>query len=53
LGEDIYLYIIIHNVISVMQSWIFSIITPFFSVTWSFRKHSDMICSSKWMSYYQ
>jgi len=23
-----------------MQSWIFSTITPFFSVTWSFRNHS-------------
>ncbi len=25
------------------QSWIFSIITPGFSVTWSFRNHSDML----------
>ncbi len=25
-----------------MQSWIFSIITPVFSVTWSFRIHSNM-----------
>ncbi len=33
--------------ISVMQSCIFSIITPVFSVTWSFRNHSDM------MIYYQ
>jgi len=24
--------------IPLMQSWIFSIITPVFSVTWSFRK---------------
>ncbi len=25
------------------QSWIFSIITPVFRVTWSFRKHSNML----------
>ncbi len=25
------------------QSWIFSIITPVFSVTWSFRNHSDTL----------
>ncbi len=25
------------------QSWIFSIITPVFSVTWSFRNHSNML----------
>ncbi len=25
------------------QSWIFSIITPVFSVTWSFRNHSDLL----------
>ncbi len=31
-----------------MPSWIFSIITPVFSVTWSFRNHSDMlICCSR------
>jgi len=24
------------------QSWIFSIITPVFSVTWSFRDHSNV-----------
>ncbi len=30
-----------------MQSWIFSIITPVFSATWSFRNHSNMlICCS-------
>ncbi len=32
-----------------MQSWIFfAVITPVFSVTWSFRKYSDMMiwCSS-------
>ncbi len=33
---------------SVMQSWIFSIITLVFSVTWSFRNHSNMlICCSR------
>ncbi len=26
-----------------MQSWIFSIITPVLSVTWSFRIHSEML----------
>ncbi len=26
-----------------MQRWIFSIITPVFSVTWSFRNHSNML----------
>ncbi len=26
-----------------MQNWIFSIITPVFSVTWSFRNHSTML----------
>ncbi len=32
----------------VWQSWIFNIITPVFSVTWSFRNHSNMsIWSSK------
>jgi len=37
-----------------MQSWVFSIITPVFSVTWSFRNHSDMlIFYSKSISYYQ
>jgi len=36
-------------------SWIFSIITPVFSVTWSFRNHSNvMICCSRHNSnYYQ
>ncbi len=29
--------------IPVKQSWIFSIITPVFSVTWSFRNHSNML----------
>ncbi len=33
--------------IPVMQSWISGIITPVFSVTWSFRNHSNMmICCS-------
>jgi len=27
----------------VMQSWIFSIITPVFSVTWSFRNYFNML----------
>jgi len=33
----------------VMQSWIFSIITPVFRVTWSFRNHSSVLmwCSKK------
>jgi len=37
------------------QSWFFSIITPVFSVTWSFRNHSNMmICCSRNISlYYQ
>ncbi len=36
------------QVISRMQSWIFSIITPVFSVTWSFRYHSNMlICCTR------
>ncbi len=31
-----------------MQSWIFRIITPVFSVTWSFRNHSNMlICAQQ------
>jgi len=33
--------------------WIFSIITPVFSVTWSFRNHSNMrIWCSRNISYY-
>ncbi len=38
-----------------MQSWIFSIITPVFSVTWSFRNHLNMLiwCSRNISSYYQ
>ncbi len=37
------------------QSWIFSIITPVFSVTWSFRTHSIMpiCCSRNIYDYYQ
>jgi len=39
--------------IPVMQSWISTIITPVFSVTWSFRNHSNMlICCSRNISYY-
>ncbi len=35
------------------QSWIFSFITPVFSVTWSFRNHSNMlICCSSCINYY-
>jgi len=30
-----------------MQCWIFSIITPVFGVTWSFRNHSNMIWLSR------
>ncbi len=34
-----------------MQSWIVSIITPVFSVTWSFRNHSNMLlnCNKMWL----
>ncbi len=40
--------------ISVMHSWIFRIITPVFSVTWSFRNHSNMmICCPRNIPYYQ
>jgi len=40
--------------IPVMQSWIFSIITSVFSVTWSFRNHSNMqiYCSRNFSDYY-
>ncbi len=31
--------------------WIFSIITPVYSVTWSIRNHSNMICCSRNISY--
>ncbi len=34
------------------QSWIFSIITPVFSVTWSFRNQCNMIICSGNFSYY-
>ncbi len=36
------------------QSWIFSIITPVFSVTWSFRNHTNMLifCSRNISDYY-
>jgi len=37
----------------VMQSWIFSIISPVFSVTWSFRNHSNMLIWCLNISYYQ
>ncbi len=32
---------------SVIQSWIFSIIIPVFSVTWSFRNSNMLICYSR------
>jgi len=36
------------------QSWIFCIISPVFSVTWSFRNQSNMmICCSRNIYYYQ
>ncbi len=39
--------------IPLMQSWIFTIISPVFSVTWSFRNHSHiMICCSRKVSHY-
>ncbi len=41
------MYILKSNLFLWWQSWIFSIITPVFRVTWSFRNHSNMlICSS-------
>ncbi len=38
-----------------MQCWIFSTITQVFSVTWSFRNHSNMLicCSRNISSHYQ
>ncbi len=38
-----------------IQCWIISIITPVFSVTWSFRNHSNMLicCSRSIYDYYQ
>ncbi len=38
-----YLNILKKVIYSSDQSWIFSIITPVFSVTWSFRNHSNML----------
>ncbi len=48
------LYIFIYYIL-VTQSWIFSIITPVFIVTWSFRNHSNMLicCSCNIYDYYQ
>ncbi len=41
------------NYFPAMQNWIFSIITPVISVTWSFRNHYNMlICSLINFSYY-
>ncbi len=43
-----FLYILKCNFFLWWQSWIFSIITPVFSVTWSFRNHSNMlICAQE------
>jgi len=39
--------------IPVMWSWISSIITPVFSVTWSFRNHSNMLICCSRNIYYQ
>ncbi len=48
LKEQIYIVIYCKMLfISVMQSWIFSIITPVFSATLSFRNNSDiLVCCS-------
>ncbi len=50
----VYVNNILYNLIySCDQSWIFSIMTPVFSVTWSFRNHYNMmICCSKNTYYY-
>ncbi len=47
-------YILKYNLFLWWRSWIFSIITPVFSVTWSFRKNSNMLiwCSRSISSYY-
>ncbi len=48
-----YLNIFFKCIIPVMKSWIFSIIIPVFSVTWSFRNHFNMlICCSRNISHY-
>ncbi len=45
---NIFSYIFrIYFVYSCGQSWIFSIITPVFSVTWSFRNHSNILIYSR------
>jgi len=44
---------VVNVIYSCDQSWIFSIITPAFSVTRSFRNHSNMmICCSRNISYF-
>ncbi len=49
-----YFNIQLNTIYSCDQSWIFSIITPVFSVTWSFRNHNMLICCSRNISdYYQ
>ncbi len=46
-------YIVKCNLFMWCAAVIFSIITPVFSVTWSFRNHSNMlICCSRYVSYY-
>ncbi len=46
-------YILECNVFSVMQNWIFSIVTPVFSVSRFFRNHSNCwICCWRNISYY-
>ncbi len=53
LFDQKYKYLLKCNLFLWWQSWIFSIITPVSSVTWFFRKHSNMlIWCSKTMSYY-
>ncbi len=48
-----YLDIFFYVIFSCDQSKTFSIITPVFSVTWSFRNHSNMlICCSRNVYYY-
>jgi len=56
LKKTVFYLNIFENVIySCDQSWIFSIITPVFSVTWSFRNHSNMLifCWRNISDYYQ
>ncbi len=45
------MFLFYFKIIPVMQSWIFSIITPVVSVIWSFRNYSNMLicCSRKFL----